>query len=125
MHLNGLDFKAAINWLRRHFSLPDYSKPRPTTRSLTLPLPDRTKLRTVKQYLVHQRGITTSLIESLIESGRLYADTHGNAVFLLLGKENRPAGAELRGTGFPRWRGMAVGSQKDLGYFSIDAQIQQ
>ena len=121
MHLNGLDFKDALDWLRRHFPVADYSQPQPATRSLILPLPDSGKLRTVKQYLVHHRGITPSLIDSLVESGRLYADTRANAVFLLLGKENRPAGAELRGTGGSRWRGMAPGSQKDLGYFSIDA----
>ena len=121
MHLNGLDFKAAIDWLRRHFPVPHYSQPQPASHSLTLPLPDSSKLRTVKQYLVHQRGITPSLINFLVESGRLYADTRGNVVFLLLGKENKPVGAELRGTGSARWRGMAPGSQKDLGYFSVPA----
>ena len=121
MHLNGLDFKAAVDWLRRHFAVPDFSEPRPSARSLTLPLPDRSKLPTVMQYLVDHRGIPPSLIDSLVESGRLYADTRANAVFLLLGKENRPVGAELRGTGPACWRGMAPGSQKDLGYFSIHA----
>jgi Protein of unknown function (DUF3991)/Toprim-like len=121
MHLNGLDFKAAVAWLRRHFPIPDYSESRPPACSFTLPVPDRGKLRSVTQYLVHDRGIAPSLVESLVESGRLYADTRSNAVFLLLGKENRPVGAELRGTGSARWRGMAPGSQKDLGYFSIHA----
>jgi hypothetical protein len=121
MHLNGLDFKAALDWLGRHFPLRDYSELRPAAHPLTLPPPDPTKLRTVKHYLVHHRGITPSVIESLVEAGRLYADTRGNAVFLLLGKENKPVGAELRGTGSARWRGMAPGSQKDLGYFSINA----
>jgi len=121
MHLNGLDFKAAADWLRRHFPIRDYSSSLPHMRPLTLPPPDPGKLRTVKKYLVHDRGITSSLIEPLVESNRLYADTRGNAVFLLLGKENRPVGAELRGTGSARWRGMAPGSQKDLGYFSIHA----
>jgi hypothetical protein len=121
MHLNGFDFKAAVDWLRHHFPLRDYSQSPPLTHSLTLPLPDRSKLRTVKQYLAHHRGITPSLIDSLVESGSLYADTHGNAVFLLLGKENTPVGAELRGTGSASWRGMTPGSQKDLGYFSIAA----
>ena len=119
MHLNGCDFKAAVHWLGHHFPLRDYSQSPPVTHSLTLPSPERSKLRTVKQYLVYHRGITPSLIDSLVESGRLYADTHGNAVFLLLGKENTPVGAELRGTGSACWRGMAPGSQKDLGYFSI------
>lgn len=121
MHLNGLDFKAAVDWLRRCFPLRDYSPPLPSVHAFTLPPSDPSKLRTMKQYLVDHRGITPSLIESLLESGRLYADTRGNAVFPLLGKENRPVGAELRGTGSARWRGMAPGSQKDLGYFSIAA----
>jgi hypothetical protein len=122
MHLNGLDFKAAVEWLRHHFPLRDYPEPPPPARSLILPSPDLGKLRSIKQYLVDQRGITPALIQSLVDSGRLYADTRGNAVFLLLGKENRPVGAELRGTGPARWRGMAPGSRKDLGYFSIGAQ---
>ena len=121
MHLNGLDFKTAVAWLRRRFPLRDYSPSLPPVRSLTLPPPDPSKLRIVKQYLVHDRGITPSLVDSLVASGRLYADTRGNAVFLLLGKENGPVGAELRGTGPACWRGMAPGSQKDLGYFFIHA----
>jgi hypothetical protein len=122
MHLNGLDFKAAVGWLHRHFPHSDYSESPPPARPLTLPPPDRSKLCLVMQYLVYRRRITPSLIESLVESGRLYADARGNAVFLLVGKESKPVGAELRGTGLSRWRGMAPGSQKDLGYFSIDAQ---
>jgi hypothetical protein len=88
---------------------------------LTLPPPDQSRLSSVKHYLVHERAIPPSLTNSLIASGRLYADGRGNAVFLLLGKENTPVGAELRGTGPQRWRGMAPGSQKDLGYFSVQA----
>lgn len=121
MHLNDLDFKRAVAWLQRHFSIPPVSSPAPPPRRLTLPLPDRSKLSAVKHYLVHERAITPSLTDSLMASGRLYADGRGNAVFLLLGKENAPVGAELRGIGPQRWRGMAPGSQKDLGYFSVQA----
>jgi hypothetical protein len=121
MHLNDLDFKAAVAWLRRHFLIPPDSEPPPAARRLTLPPPDRSRLAAVKHYLVHDRAITPSLTDALIASGKLYADRRGNAVFLLLGKENTPVGAELRGTGPQRWRGMAPGSQKDLGYFSVQA----
>jgi hypothetical protein len=122
MHLNDLDFKAAVDWLGRLFPLRRYPQLRLPTRSLSLPPRDRRNLAVVKRYLVHHRGIALSLVESLIESGKLYADVRANAVFLLLGKENRPVGAELRGTAEPaRWRGMAAGSQKDLGFFSVDA----
>jgi len=121
MHLNGLDFQAAVTWLQRHFFIPPEAAPPPAPRRLTLPPPDRSRLSAVKHYLVHDRAITPSLTDSLIASGKLYADRHGNAVFLLLGKENTPVGAELRGSGPQRWRGMAPGSQKDLGYFSVQA----
>ena len=121
MHLNDLDFKRAVAWLQRHFSIPPDSTPPPAPGRLILPPPDRRRLAAVKHYLVHGRAITPSLTDSLIASGKLYADRCGNAVFLLLGEENTPVGAELRGTGPHRWRGMAPGSQKDLGYFSVQA----
>jgi len=35
----------------------------------------------VKHYLVHDRASTPSLTDSLIASGKLYADRRGNAVF--------------------------------------------
>lgn len=120
MHLNGFDFKAAVDWLRRSFSIPDYLPPQPAHRSFILPLPDRRKLHTVRHYLVHTRGLTAALIDALVDAGTLYADSRSNAVFLL-GKESKPVGAELRGTGTSRWRGMAPGSRKDLGYFSVAA----
>lgn len=121
MHLNHLDFKVAVEWLRNHF--PNFDQ-QDQIRSfgatkLILPPQDRSRLPAVSRYLINERAIAASLIPTLIESGRLYADSRGNAVFLLLGKENKPVGAELRGTTPARWRGMAPGSQKDLGYFSV------
>ncbi len=121
MHVNNLDFKAAVEWLWNNFPYSDYREQvqlsgRP---NLILPPQDPSKLSGVRHYLVHERAIGACLIQSLIESGMLYADNRGNAVFLLLGKENKPVGAELRSTTPARWRGMAPGSQKDLGYFSV------
>jgi hypothetical protein len=123
MHLNNLEFKAAVEWLCRHFRNLDVQAPPEPARAAELILPpeDAGKLPAVKRYLTDQRSIALSLIRHLVECGRLYADTRGNAVFLLLEKENRPVGAELRGTSSARWRGMASGSQRDLGYFSVPA----
>ena len=123
MHLNNLGFKAAIEWLCHHFQdLDRQTPPEPVrTTQLILPPEDSGKLPAVKRYLTDQRFIAPSRIRHLIECGRLYADTRGNAVFLLLEKENRPVGAELRGTSSARWRGMAAGSQRDLGFFSVPA----
>ena len=121
MHLNNLAFTAAVEWLCHHFPNLDGREQHSPASSTTLILPPQHpgKLPAVKRYLIQERALAASLIESLIESGRLYADDRGNAVFLLLGKENRPVGAELRGTTPARWRGMAPGSDKDLGYFCV------
>jgi hypothetical protein len=123
MQLNHLDFKAAVDWLAHHFPgvLPPPPVPATPLSQLQLPPPDPCQLGRVKEYLAHQRGITQTLLDPLIQSGTLYADTRANAVFLLLGKENLPVGAELRGTTQRVWRGLAPGSQKDLGCFSIPA----
>ena len=123
MHLNHLDFKAAVDWLAHHFPGARPPQPVPPTppSQLRLPPPDPSKLGRVKEYLAQQRGITPTLLDPLIQSGTLYADTRANAVFLLLGKESLPVGAELLGTTQRVWRGLAPGSQKDLGCFSIPA----
>lgn len=123
MHLNSLGFKAAVEWLCSHFRNLDVQAPPEPARATELILPpeDAGKLPAVKRYLTDQRSIAPSVIRRLIECGRLYADTRGNAVFLLLEKENRIVGAELRGTSSARWRGMAPGSQRDRGYFSVPA----
>jgi hypothetical protein len=119
MHLNHLAFSAAVCWLEHQFPIPLHAPPDCSSpRRLSLPPPDPNQLPAVTHYL-QQRAIPASLIQSLVESGELYADGRANAVFLLRGKENQPVGAELRGTGPVRWRGLAPGSRKNLGYFSL------
>jgi hypothetical protein len=121
IHLYQLDFKAAIDWLAHHFpqTLPLPFTPTRSPSSFQLPTPAPGQLERVIHYLVHQRALTRPLIQQLIDSGSLYADARANAVFLLLGKENQPVGAELRGTSPLQWRGLAPGSRKHLGYFSF------
>jgi hypothetical protein len=121
MHLNDLDFPRAVAWLQCHFAMPPDAEPLPSPRRLILPPPDRSRLSAVRRYLIQERAITPGMTDSLIESGKVYADGRGNAVFLLLGKDRAPVGAELRGTGPRRWRGMAPGSQRALGFFSVQA----
>lgn len=128
IHLQNLHFKEALDWLERQFPNPPPPEPSPARPALKMPLADPQKLWRVKGYLIHQRRLPATLLDPLIQSGLLYADTRANAVFVLLGKENTPVGAELRGTTDQRWRGMAPGSRKDLGFFSIPtagAQPQQ
>lgn len=121
IHLYRLDFTAAIAWLRGRFpdGVPASSPPPESDPHLKLPAPHTEGLRAVKHYLMEQRRLRSDIVDPLIDSGDIYADNHANVVFLLRGKHNAPVGAELRGTSPQSWRGMAPGSRKNLGYFSI------
>jgi len=124
MHLRALDFKAAVDWLARQSGELLLSALPPATAMappLELPSPDRGRLGAVKDYLVRERALPFALLEPLIEAGTLYADHRTNAVFLLRGQGNVPVGAELRGTLGRKWRGLAPGSRKDLGFFGLVA----
>jgi Toprim-like/Protein of unknown function (DUF3991) len=124
MHLHQVGFGPAVQWLSQRFggglrSPPAPDPLAPKAARLHLPPPAPAKLWRVRRYLLRERGLPLALIEPLIQAGRLYADERANAVFLLLGKENQPVGAELRGTTVRPWHGLAPGSQKDLGFFSM------
>ena len=121
MHLTGCDFKTAVFWLSDNF--PDYclqiSKGSASISNQAFSLPKRndSRLQQIIKYLRDDRCIPTRLIDFLIRSGKLYADDRANAVFLLLGKEKKVVGAEIRGTTHSKWHGMAPGSRKRPGVF--------
>lgn len=93
---------------------------RPPRQQLRLPAASPANLQRVRRYLTRQRGLSRTIVASLIDDGKLYADARGNAVFLMVaGRPNRPIGAELRGTGSCVWRGLAPGTRKNAGYFWI------
>jgi protein strawberry notch len=130
MHLAGIDCCAAVAWLEQHcpghVPLANGLSHGPLANKLRLPVPNDRMLGRVREYLIGRRQLSPAIIEPLIESGKLYADSRGNSVFLLVtGKANRPVGAELRGTGLQVWRGMAPGTRKDEGYFWIGGQGSQ
>lgn len=140
MHLAHLDFPAAVAWIEQHLPFgPVAASERPATASvhepqvspstpdaLRLPVRDDRMLGRVRRYLTGRRHLQASLLEGLLDSGRLYADQRGNAVFLLtVSKAQRPVGAELRGTGPRVWRGMAPGTCKDAGFFWIGSSASQ
>ena len=124
MQLQGLDFKGAVDWLAQCSgqACPEPVATAATPVELRLPASDPRWLGPVRDYLLIERGIPAALLEPLIQAGTLYADHRANAVFLLRGEHHRPVGAELRGTTGRRWRGLAPGSPRDLGYFSVPAQ---
>jgi len=141
LHLSGWDVRAVVAWLGQQLgsgpaaasstagstsgtcSSPSSSggdAAAKTGRQLRLPVADLAQLRRLRRYLTEQRCLAASILEPLIEAGKVYADGRGNAVFLMVaGKANRPIGAELRGTGQRIWRGLAPGTRKDDGYFWI------
>jgi hypothetical protein len=120
IHVYGLPFKGAVEWLGSRFTgrraAAACAKSQAT---LQLPAPEVKNLPQVKHYLTVERRISPAVIDYLVWCGDLYADGRRNAVFLMRTMDKVPAGAELRGTGPNRWRGMAHGSRRDRGYFSI------
>jgi len=139
MHLGAWPAREAMGWLARQFGgdsvtgpLAAADSPRASSitssssvasappRALRLPAAQPANLSRMHRYLTDERGLASSILQPLIDGGKLYADQRANAVFLMVaGKPNRAIGAELRGTGPHVWRGMAPGSCKDAGYFWI------
>ena len=121
IHLHQRGFMEALQWLERHFpgNSGSASVPSPARISLKIPAPDRETFWRVQDYLILERRLPAGLVIPFLNSGQIYADAKGNAVFLLLDPRNHPVGAELRGTGLVSWRGMAPGSRKDMGYFAV------
>jgi hypothetical protein len=120
MHLHGVGFGQALEWLEARGATSPIPPVRPPPRPpLRLPEPTPEHRAHVRRYLVEQRRLPPALLDPLLATGDLYADARGNAVFLLRGPDGQPVGAELRGTGPVAWRGMAPGSRKDRGCFAV------
>ena len=138
MHLTQTDFPTAVAWLENYCVMvssadrvssachqgaeDDARRLALSNGSLCLPVRDDRRLGQVRRYLQDERRLPATHLETLIEPGTLYADPRGNAVFLLLGRQRRTVGAELRGTGPRVWRGMAHGTKKNSGFFWIGSQ---
>jgi uncharacterized protein DUF3991/Toprim domain-containing protein len=122
MHVRQVGFGQALEWLEHHFGrlLPPPPAATPTNRSLVLPVAMVENWSRVQRYLTNERKLPAPLLQPLVRSGTLYADAKANAVFVLRDAQATPVGAELRGT-IPAsaWRGMAPGSRKDRGFFSV------
>jgi hypothetical protein len=121
MHLQQVGFGQALQWLEERFGAPPPAQlaSSSTPRALSLPPPAMHQWPRVERYLMDERKLPRALLAPLCQSAILYADARANAVFLLLDPNATPIGAELRGTTPIPWRGMAAGSRKDHGFFSI------
>ena len=123
LHLTCCDFKTAVLRLSDTFSPTADEPPQrtisPPRHAFSAPRRNNAGLSRVMNYLACDRRIPGELLDSLVQSGKLYADCRANAVFLLLGKGKTIVGAELRGTSHLKWHGMSAGSRKDLGCFRV------
>jgi hypothetical protein len=127
MHVRQVDFGQALEWLERHFVGLTAPLPQPTStvQRLTLPAPVAQNWPRVERYLIEERKLPRVLLSPLVEARIIYADVRANAVFLIVDSNTTPVGAELRGTTAVGWRGMAPGSRKDRGFFSLPSTPQQ
>ena len=124
MHVHGGGFTAAVQWLAESFPglvCGAAASGRTAHRELSLPPADPRQLSRVRRYLAEERALPSALVEPLLAAGAVYADARANAVFVLRAADGRAVGAELRGTTASRWRGLAPGSRKDLGWFRVGA----
>lgn len=128
-HLHQVDFITAVGWLTENFASSEMqvlNKAKPLTNQfLTLPQNNPKELPQITRYLTMKRCLPQALIQSLIETGNLYADNRANAVFLLLGKEKTVVGAEIRGTTGRIWHALAPGSKKARGFFYVKNKTSQ
>ena len=121
MHVQQFGFGRALQWLDDRFGTRPSVEPTfsPAPRLLTLPPPSRHHWPRVERYLIEQRRLPRSLLTPLLHAGIIYADARANAVFLLGDTPATAVGAQLRGTTSESWRGLAPGSRKDHGFFSV------
>lgn len=121
MHVRQVGFGQALEWLERRFAGLTSPQPESTSRAQPLALPALAAENwpRVERYLVEERKLPRALLSPLVQSEIIYTDVRANAVFLLVGPDAIPVGAELRGTTASTWRGMAPGSRKDRGFFRL------
>jgi conjugative relaxase-like TrwC/TraI family protein len=134
MHCQDAKFKEALAWLSNQsvYSLENPAPPQsPQVRDeqqsprkpFIPPVQEEDKWHDVRAYLVEQRGLKASHVDSLHELGVIYADERRNAVFLrqqlnedfTLGKAT---GASIRGS-VGNFKGLATGTKREDGWFSF------
>lgn len=73
----------------------------------------------VKRWLTTVRHLAEELVNWLHGRGWVYADERANAVFLMVDEHGRSVGAEIEGTGSTPFAGMAAGTSRNAGAFTI------
>lgn len=73
----------------------------------------------VFDYLTNTRRLPAHVVEPVLATGDVYADSRRNAVFVCRAPDGLVSGAELRGTGKTPYKGMAKGSRRGVGFFTL------
>ncbi len=137
MHVQGSNFKEALQWLadgkselppvqmrssqlsEPPLSLSHKSKAQ-ERQPFQPPVQDESKWLTVRQYLTQKRQLPVALVDELHTQGKVYADAKQNAVFLRQDVDGNLTGASLRGTyNDSSFKGLATGSEREGGWFSF------
>lgn len=102
-----MTFQEAVEALTSHASnIGNVSVP-PTTNApqrAAQPPQRANDEKRVIAYLCKRRGLDSSIVFSLIKSGKLWQDSHGNCNFVIADWNEQPIGAEIVGTGDTRYK---------------------
>lgn len=133
MHVQGRNFKEALDWLTSGASLVSQLPQRTSQPKASIaerppfqpPTPVEEKWHSVRRYLVETRGLPPELVDELHSKGIIYAANHQknsayspNAVFLRTDSSGQATGANLRSTD-PQYsfKGLSPGTKRDAGWF--------
>lgn len=107
MEYYNMSFQNAVEALTSHVSSTgnDFIPPTTNAPQRAAQTPQRANdEKRVIAYLCKRRGLDSSIVFSLIKSGKLWQDTHGNCNFIICDWQEQPIGAEIVGTGDTRYK---------------------
>lgn len=129
MHVLGCDFKAALASLAALEGSPGATDrrgipagPRAVSTGaapFVAPKACPQYLPRLSEYMTRTRGLPPSIVTPVVKLGLAYPDSRRNAVFLCHSPDGQVTGAELRGTGSAPFKGMAPGSSRGIGFFTL------
>ena len=125
MHIRQVGFGQALEWLEHRFGILHRCRAcddAPNAGFGRCPARTPSNWPRVERYLIQERKLPATLLEPLGRSGNALRRRPGQCGVPPTGHRLQlPVGAELRGTTDCPWRGMAPGSRKDRGFFSVAA----
>jgi len=135
-HVAGYGFKDSVDYLAQHHgsavattAIRDHAAQHAARQveaierePFRLPVEDAAAWPRVRDYLTRERRLSGERVDQLHERGDVYAERNGgyiNAVFVRRDEEGKATGASRRGLNSD-FKGLARGSDRQSGHFSID-----